>query len=516
MDRVAELEREVSQLTTRNSKLENRVGSLESENERLREELRLALHRAFGKSSEKIPGQDDLPFEDLKDEETPESIETHVIEAHERRTRAGRKPLADSLPRTEVFHDLADAQKLCACGHQMTKIGEDLHEKLVMVPAKVWVDRHHYAKYACKHCQGLADESKPAVVKAAGEPDLFPRSIVSAPLLAHLWIAKFCDHLPFYRQEAGFARIGAEISRQDMVNWTMKVSTQLEPLIGLLDQTIRDGPVIQMDETPVKVLKLERTGKDGQGYMWLARGGPAEHPTVRYRFAPGRGNEHAKTYLGAFSGFLQTDGYAGYDTALAGGKITHVGCWAHARRKFVEAEKASPSNLSKDAIGRIKKLYELEKGCRDHAKRFSLDAEHFLAHRQQLIEGHLEELKQWLDREGARRLPSGATGKAIAYTVSQWSKLVAFLGHADLTPDNNRAENAIRPFVLGRKNWMFHGNDAGAEASCRVYSLIETAKLNGWEPWAYLSELLRLLPMIRLSGDWQSLLPWTIPKPAKN
>ena len=509
MDRVAELEKEVSQLTTRNAKLE-------ADLRRVQEELRLALHRQFGKSSEKLPGQDDLPFEDLQDDETPESIETVVIAQHVRRSKAGRKRLADSLPRTEVFHDLTEAEKACACGHQMTKIGEDVSEKLVMVPAKLWVDRHHHAKYACKHCQGLADESKPGVIRAAGEPDLFPRSIVSAPLLAHIWTAKFCDHLPFYRQEAGFSRIGAEISRQDMVNWTMKITRDLEPLVVLIDKAIREGPVIQMDETPVKVLRLARTGKDGQGYMWLARGGPSDRPAVRYRFAPGRGSEHAKLYLGDFAGFLQTDGYAGYDTALAGGSVTHVGCWAHARRKFVKAEKASPSNLSKDAIGRIKKLYELEKGCRDHAKRFGLDDAHFVAHRRQLIEGHLEDLKQWLDREAARTLPSGATGKAIAYTVGQRDKLAAFLGHADLTPDNNRAENAIRPFVLGRKNWMFHGNEAGAEASCRVYSLIETAKLNDWEPWAYLSELLGRLPVIRQTGDWPSLLPWNLPKPRKN
>ena len=325
MDLVAELRQENAKLTTRNLRLENRVGSLESENDRLREELRLALHRQFGKSSEKLVGQDELPFEDLQNDETPESIETAVIAQHQRRSKAGRKRLADSLPRTEVFHDLTEAERTCACGHQLTKIGEDISEKLVMVPAKVWVDRHHHSKYACKHCQGLADESKPGVIRAAGEPDLLPRSIVSAPLLAHIWTAKFCDHLPFYRQQHGFLRIGAEISRQDMVNWTMRVTSQLEPLIGLIDQTIRDGPVILMDETPVKVLRLERTGKDGQGYMWLARGGPAERPAVRYRFAPGRGSDHAKAYLGGFSGFLQTDGYAGYDTALAGSSITHVG-----------------------------------------------------------------------------------------------------------------------------------------------------------------------------------------------
>ncbi len=212
MKGVAELEQENAKLTARTTKLEAEIL-------RLREELRLALQRQFGKSSEKIVGQDDLPSEDLQNDETPESIETVVIAQHEWRSKAGRKRLADSLPRTDVYHDLADAQKACGCGHQMTKIGEDISEKLMMVPAQVWVDRHHHAKYACKHCQGLADESKPGVIRAAGEPDLFPRSIVSAQLLAHIWTAKFCDHgdayglpLPFYRQQHGFLRIGAEIS----------------------------------------------------------------------------------------------------------------------------------------------------------------------------------------------------------------------------------------------------------------------------------------------------------------
>ena len=167
------MEQENATLVTRNAKLE-------ADLRRVQEELRLALQRQFGKSSEKVVGQDDLPFEDLQNDETPESIETVVIAQHERRNKAGRRRLADSLPRTDVFHDLTDAEKTCDCGHRLTKIGEDVSEKLVMVPAKVWVDRHHHAKYACKHCQGLADESKPGVIRAAGEPDLFPRIASSA------------------------------------------------------------------------------------------------------------------------------------------------------------------------------------------------------------------------------------------------------------------------------------------------------------------------------------------------
>lgn len=483
--------------------LENRVRHLE-------EQLRLALYRAFGKSSEKLPGQDDLPFEDLKVDETPATIEAVVVAEHERRSKAGRKPLADSLPRVDVPHDLTGAELTCACGHQLTKIGEDISEKLVMIPAQVWVDRHHHSKYACKHCEGLSDETKPAVIRAAGELDLIARSIVSPALLAHIWTAKFCDHLPFYRQEAGFARIGAEISRQNMVNWTMTVSGELEPVTERIEAVIREGPLINMDETPVKVLKMPHTGKEGQGYMWLVRGGTKTRKAVRYRFAPGRGSQHAKAILRNFRGYVQSDAFGAYDVVAQDGQIIQVGCWAHARRKFMDAEKAAPSNLTKDAIGRIRKLYELEKTCREHAKKQGLTDEEFLEHRRSVIAPFLVDLRTWLDANAAQTLPSGATGKAFAYTAGQWDKLVRFLDHPWLTPDNNVAENAIRPFVLGRKNWLFHGNEEGAEASCRIYTLIETAKLNDLEPWAYLKEVLEKLPTVRLTGDWDSLLPWNI------
>jgi transposase len=179
----------------------------------------------------------------------------------------------------------------------------------------------------------------------------------------------------------------------------------------------------------------------------------------------------------------------------------------HVRRKFFEAHKTSPSALSADALGRIKKLYELDDQCRKQARDEGHTDEQFVEARRAALGPYLEKLRTWLDERAAQSLPSGATGKALAYTVGQWDKLARFLDHAWLTPDNNKAENAIRPFVVGRKNWLFHGNDAGAEASCRVYTLIETAKMNGLDPWAYLSIVLDRLPQVRLSGDWESLLP---------
>ncbi len=510
------LEKDKNKLEIRVQKQIEVIPKLEAKILHLIEELKLALYRQFSKASEKLIGQNDLPFEDLLPQESTESVQADSEEKQVRHRKAGRKPLAESLPRVDRNHDLEPEEKQCACGHELTKIGEDISEKLMMAPKIVWVVRHHYFKYACPHCQGLSDESKPAVRTAEHDPELFPRSIVTPELLAHIWIAKFCDHLPFYRQESGFSRIGAEISRQDMVNWTLKISYRVKPLIELIDRHILSGETIQMDETPVKVLKLEKKDGAGQGYMWLARGGPPGQKAIRYRFEPGRGSQYAKSFLEGYSGYLQTDGYEAYETALKGTSIRHVGCWAHARRKFFEANKVAPSELTKDALGRIKKLYALEDQARDEAKKNKINPEDFVVRRRELIEKHLEEFRVWLEQKSTTTTPSGPAGKAIRYTLGQWDNLVRFLENAELTPDNNAAENAIRPFVLGRKNWLFHGNEEAAEASCRIFTLIETAKVNGLEPYAYLSKLLTVLPVVETEKNWDSLLPWNLSTPGEN
>ena len=497
-------------LEERNNDLEKKIPVLNAKIERLIEELKIALYRQYVRTSEKFVGQDDLPFEDLKVEEAPESVTDDSEKAETHRKKAGRKRLSDSIPRKDEVIDLKDHEKTCACGHELKVIGEDVHEKLMIVPRRVWVQRHHFLKYACSHCQGLSDETKPAVRTASHGPELFPRSIVSEELLAQIWTAKFCDHLPFYRQEVGFARIGAEISRQDMVSWTLKVSVRFKPLIMLIIKNILSGSLIQMDETPVKVLKLDKTGETGRGYMWLARGGPPEQKAVNYRFDPSRGSESAIKFLEGFSEFLQADGYPAYKTVTEGTAISLVGCWAHARRKFVDADKAAPSEICKDALGRIQKLYKLEKQARSDAEKQSLTPKEFVAHRKTLLEDHLASLKEWLQTMNNKILPSSKTAEAIQYCLNQWDTLVRFLEHDEITPDNNAAENAIRPFVVGRKNWLFHGNEKAAQSSCMIYSLIETAKLNGKEPYAYLQYILHQLPLVEQSGDWESLLPWNV------
>ncbi|MCX7025882.1 MAG: IS66 family transposase [Spirochaetes bacterium] len=496
---VAELTKENECLKAANTKLCAKITFLE-------EQLALAFYKRFGRSSESIKGQSDLPFASELGSEAPQAEQLQKETITYERAKRGRKPLSPDLPREHLYHDIPESERICACGHELEKIGEDVSERLNVIPPKLWVEAHHYAKYACPQCDGINDDDAPAVKTAEGSPALIPGSIVTPGLVAFVWTNKFCNHQPFYRQETGFERIGTFVSRQDMSNWTIRLAEDLEPLISLIEEHIRAGPVIQMDETPVKVLKLDHTGKDGQGYMWLATGGIPDHRAVRYRFAPGRGSVHASSFLGDYSGFVQSDGYKAYDAVSRVSAWTHVGCWAHVRRKFYEAEKIAHSALTTDALGRIRKLYDLEREARERA----LEPEEFLEYRKQRIVPYLRDFKTWIETTMSRVLPSGKTGEAFSYAMGQWEKLERFLDHAYLTPDNNRAENAIRPFVIGRKNWLFSGNDTGAEASCRVFSLIETAKLNGKEPYAFLLSILSLLPAVRKSGVWDSLLPWNL------
>jgi transposase len=447
----------IEELRQSNAAKDQVIASQAAKIEQLQLELMLALHRIWGRSAEKFEPQGPLLFDELAEAELPQ--DEPAAEDKKKPSNRGRKPLSPHLVRKHHHHDLPASDRMCPCGKCMVKIGEDTSEKLNMIPAQVWVDCHHYSKYACPdaNCPCSGDESWPGILTAPGPLSLIPRSIVTAPLLAHIWTAKFCDHLPFYRQEAGFKRIEVEISGQDMGNWTKKVTDQLAPLVDLIETAIREGPVIQMDETPVTVLKLDRTGETGQGYMWLARGGPPDRPAVRYRFAPGRGNEHAKAFLRNFSGYLQTDGYAGYDTALTGTPVRHVGCWAHVRRKFFEADKVASSHLTRDALGRIKKLYQLEDQCRDEAKQENLTEEAFLGRRKDLLGPYLKGLRKWVDETAAQTLPSGPAGKALAYTAGQWDKLVKYLEHPWLTPDNNRALcSGIRNPQDSRKSHSSH------------------------------------------------------------
>jgi transposase len=384
----------------------------------------------------------------------------------------------------------------------LVRIGEEVSEKLEIIPQKLKVIRHIRPKYACKNCDGAEGEE---AVKIAPPPEqIIPKSIATPGLLAYVMISKFCDAIPFYRQEKMFSRIGIDLSRTDFCNWAAQAAVQCDPLVELFIEEIRAGPVIQMDETRVQVMKELNRADTTASYMWVIRGGPPESPVILYRYHPTRSSKIPIQYLSDYQGYLQTDGYKGYEDAGSFAGITHVGCWAHTRRKFDEASKPSKKpGSAEEALGRIGKIYQIERELRAEG----LDLEQFVRKRKERVLPILKEFKSWLDRKTLQVPPSTLLGKAVNYALKEWEKLLKYLESGYLTPDTNPVENAIRPFVIGRKNWLFSGSPRGAHSSATLYSLIETAKVNGLEPYRYLKHIFTNLPTARSPDDYRKLVP---------
>jgi len=482
----------------------------EKENELLREQIRLLQAQMFGKKSEKglsDSGALQILLFDMPEPEVEEEEEVEVP-SHKRK-KPGRKKLPDTLPRVEVVHDIDETEKLCGCGEQLERIGEDVSEKLDIVPAVIRVIKHIRPKYACKHCEGL--EADGPVVKIAPPPkQIIPKSIVTAGLLAYILIAKFCDALPFYRQERQFERIGVEISRANMCNWAMKAASACQVILSLLQQEIRSGPLINIDETTVQVLHEPGRAASTKSYMWVCRGGAPDRPGVMFHYSPSRSADVAKALLKGYSGVVQSDGYSGYDFLDHIPEIHHAACLAHARRMFTNAEKARGKNKKPGSIdvglSYIRKIYAIE----SEARRKEISGDQLLSLRQKKAKPIFEEFFKWLSKKSLQVLPKSLLGKAVNYTLRQWDGLLVYLDHPDMTPDNNLAENAIRPFVIGRKNWIFSGTPKGAQASAALYSLIETAKANNLEPYKYLRYLFENIPFAECEDDFNALLPMNL------
>ena len=493
--------------------------------EHLENQVNLLKARLFGRKSEKqVVGKDDgqlTLFDEAEEitEETPAKEEKIIVAEHVRK-KGGRKPLPEDLPRIEVIHDLSEEEKICACGCEMSRIGEDVSEKLDIVPAKVQVIRHIRYKYACKNCEGVESEEG-AVKIAALPPQIIPQSIATPGLLAYILTAKFADALPFYRQEKQFARIGVDLTRATMANWTIRTAEVCRPLIDCLVEEIRSGPLIGIDETTVQVLQEPGRSNTSKSYMWVFRGGDPDKPALIYRYHPTRAGDVAADFINEYRGYIQTDGYAGYDGLDYKPGIIHIGCWAHVRRKFTEVIKArqpvkkgqpQKTGSAEVALSYIGKLYQLE----SRADREELTPEQRRELRQSEATPILHDFKEWLDKRSQQTPPQGLLGKAINYAREQWNRLTGYVQDGRLRPDNNLVENAIRPFVLGRKNWLFSGHPRGADASAAIFSLIETAKANDLEPYHYLRYVFERLPLINRPEDYKNLLPRNLAPAAIN
>lgn len=491
----------------------------DTEIERLREQVRLLLAQRFGRKSEKLATEEapQLPlFNEAEaeaadpSEEAAEAAEETPVTAHTRR-RGHRAPLPAELPRNEVLHDLAADDKVCPHdGTPLEVMGEETSEQLDLVPAQVRVLRHRRLKYACPCCRQTV-----RTAPLAAQP--LPKSQASAGLLASVAVAKYADALPLYRQTAQLARLGLVVPRQTLANWMVRCGELVQPLINLLRDRLLESGYLRMDETTVQVLKEPGKTAQSTSYLWVQQSGERERPVVLYDYAPTRAGEVPLNLLGDFSGYLQTDGYAGYHAVVAARGLTPLYCFAHARRYFIDVLKGlglNPNQLPHKppdkarrplkAVSFIRRLYAVEQRWRDA----SPDVRY--AARQAESVPVLRELRQWLDEMRPKVVPETPLGKALGYLDRHWDGLIRYCEDGRLEIDNNRCENAIRPFVTGRKNWLFSDTVHGARASANLYSLLETAKANGLEPYAYLRGVFTRLPAATSVGDIDALLPWNI------
>ena len=487
------------QLTVKNKQYKHQILSLQ-------EQLNLATARRYAASSEKISPDQIRLFDEAEGDTQAESLEdsadeTITVPAHARK-KTGRKPIPDAVPRMEVIHTLPESALICPHdGQTLDEIGEVSSEQLDIIPAKVQAIRHIRKQYACAcgHC-----------IKTAPLPaQPIPKSLASPGLLAHVAVSKYQDALPLYRQETILKRIGVDLPRATLSNWMIQVGLLIQPIINLLRDRMLSDDILQMDETPVQVLKEPDKTAQSKSYLWVQRGGPPEQPVILYDYDPGRGAGVPTRLLADFKGYLQTDGYDGYNAVVAANQLTHVGCLAHARRKFSDAVKAQGKKKHKrsnalQGLALIQKLYRVEQ----RAKTFTPEERHAL--RQEKAVPLFEKLRTWLDASLIKVPPASATGKALHYLHNEWDKLTAYLKDGRINIDNNGAENAIRPFVVGRKNWLFSTSVKGVKASANLYSLIETAKMNGLEPYAYLRYLFTELPKAETVEAIEVLLPGNV------
>jgi len=475
--------------------------------DRLRAQLAALKRARFGASSEKLDRaieQLELMLEDGEATlaETPTGPSTEPAATPDHPIRQAPPP---HLPREEVRHEPAPVCPDCG-GRTLRKRGEDITEVLEYVPASFRVIRHVRPRYACCDCDAPVQAPTPSLPIERGKP--------GPGLVAHVLCAKYCDHLPLYRQSDIYAREGVEIARSTMADWVGRAAALMAPLIGALRAHVFAGDRLHGDDTPVPVLDPGR-GRTRQGRLWVyvRDGRPAGDvktpPAACYLYSPDRKGAHPQTHLKDFAGVLHADGFAGFNDIFrargpdGAARVLEAACWAHVRRKFFDLAAAGPAPIAEEALKRIAELYAVEARIRGappeerHRVRASQAAP------------RVDALRAWFEAQLARVPAKSATAQAIRYALSRWAALCRYLNDGRIEIDNNTAERAIRPVALGRKNWLFAGSDQGGERAAGILSLLETAKLNGLDPERYLRDVLTRIadhPINRI-GD---LLPWNI------
>lgn len=481
-DDPAVLKRTILQLAQRLEELERQLGH---------------LRRAhFGASSERVASPDQLSL--FPSNAYPAQLPPTPPPARPAAPPAGhgRGLLPKHLKRIPKVHDLPAAEKCCGgCGKELHRIGEESSEQLEYTPSTLVVIRHERPKYACRACQdGVKIAELPAAPIEKGLP--------GPGLLAHVAVAKYDDHLPLYRQQEMFRRQGVEIARSTMGDWVEAVAELLDPVVGEMAKDLLLSKAIHTDDIPIPVLESPHT-REARLWVYI---GDRSHPHVVYRYSPNRQKVWAQEFLANYQGYVSADAYQGYDGLFVTGQRIEVGCWAHARRKFFDAQ-ASDAARSATALGLIRALYQVEEDARE------LPPEQRRALRQERSVPVLKSIKDWMVSQEMDILPKSALGEAFTYARNQWTALNRYVDDGDLAIDNNAAERALRGIAVGRKNWLFAGSDEGGRRAAVIYSLIESAKRVGLNPEAYLKDLLERIsthPMSRITeltpGPWKAAL----------
>jgi transposase len=465
--------------------------------ERLKAQLIKLKRMQFGRSSEKLDraiDQLELLLDDLREGEAERLVAQTALPAEEKQ-RPARKPLPQSLPREEIVHQ---APCTCpTCGGELRRLGEDVTELLEYVPASFKVIRHVRPKFSCRKCESITQAAMPSLPIERGRP--------GPGLIAHVLVSKYADHLPLYRQSGMYERLGIDLERSTLADWVGRSSALLAPLIDALRKDVMASSVLHGDDTPVPVL-APGAGKTKTGRLWTyvrdgRPHGDLRPPAALYFYSPDRKGEHPARHLAGFKGVLHADGYAGFNSIFEKGAVTEAACWAHVRRKFFDEYESKKAPIAEEMLDRIGALYGVEAEARgkppDERKRL----------RQQKSKPLLDDLKAWLAAINTKLSQKTDLAAAIRYTLTRWKALTRFVEDGRLEIDNNAAERSIRPLATGRKNYLFAGSDAGGERAAAIYSLIETAKLNGLDPEAYLRDLIARIadhPINRIAD----LLPW--------
>lgn len=474
---------------------------LRRDNSRLEGMLRLAGLLRFGSKSEQMlhPGMRSLfPGEAASVDEAVEDKKARVS-GHDRQINT-RKPLPDHLPREDKLIDVANKSCSC-CGTEMKKVSEDISEKLHYQPAVCTVHRYIRPVYSCQSCERMKAEPMPS------HP--IPKCSVTSDTIAQIAVSKYVDAMPLYRQEQIFARHRVEIGRDKMARWLISISDALVPLLKILDSKLSSGPIMQMDETYVQVLKEKNRPATSKSYMIVkTREGPPGQSIVTFHYNPSRSSQVLAGLVGNFQGILLTDGLEVYGSLCLGRPgVVHAGCWSHARRYFIDAQKQlKPSRREGSVASRgvilIDLLFKVEREAKDLTDNVRLAA------RQKDSKPTIDELRNLIDTEIVNFPKKSETGRALTYLYNQWPKLIRFLDDGHIPIHNNFTENRIRPFTVGRRNWLFSDTPEGATASAIIYSLLVTAQVNGLNPYEYFCRV--LANIARPGVDLEALLPFTI------